>query len=448
MKIFGHAFTRITSNNEYMFIFFKYTSRLPYSLRLKSQFILIYGLIGFVSSLAMLVYLLVGQYPYSALLFYTVLLAVPTLGTTAFLAWRALPLWASYTGLFALFLGCLASTVVAFPAFLSMIMVFVLSALFIPIKNQQLIAAFGGLLTTTAIKLLMEYGLLFGAQETTFELDSQTLFLSTVFLFSIFAYSLMIALLLNKGLKNSEKLIEVSEQLKAEVMQKQQFFSILAHDLKGPLGGVGQVLEAMVEKQIPATPENIKSLNESVLRSHNLLENILAWSRSQQNNLRVQTRIVDIGQCIDTAVELLAVNAELKKISVVKQYPSEYLAMADKSMVCTVVRNLLSNAIKYSNPGGMVVVSVEKLERELKVTITDNGIGMSAQTQAKIFDIDQENDLILGTNNEKGTGLGLILAAEFIQKNNGRIGAESQLGKGSSFWFVLPLGLENKLDSQ
>jgi len=141
------------------------------------------------------------------------------------------------------------------------------------------------------------------------------------------------------------------------------------------------------------------------------------------------------------AIELISVfdlSAKMKNINIINSLPDKFVLIADQNMLQTILRNLISNALKFTNSGGKVIISAEKLDDLVEISVSDNGIGMDSQAIEKLFRTDT-NYTIKGTANEKGSGLGLILCKEFVERHGGKIWVESELGKGSRFCFALPV---------
>jgi PAS domain S-box-containing protein len=232
------------------------------------------------------------------------------------------------------------------------------------------------------------------------------------------------------------------EQLNAT---KDKFFSIIGHDLRSPFGNfvgiTNLILQNIKEYDKEQLLQYIIKLNRSAQNSYNLLENLLAWAKSQRGTLSYNPLENNLTSIIEENIELLKPFAERKNITIDQNFKSDILALFDEDMVNTVVRNLLFNALKYSNPGGHIVVSIEKCNEKICVKVSDNGVGIAPEDMSKLFDLNAVYTT-LGTENERGTGLGLVLCSDFIRHHGGEIGVESQSGKGSTFWFNLPLNPE------
>lgn len=222
---------------------------------------------------------------------------------------------------------------------------------------------------------------------------------------------------------------------------KDKFFSIIAHDLRGPLNSL-KVLTQVTEDQFDSySPDKLKEVvalqHTSIDNLCNLLENLLTWSRIQRGMIEYQPQQTDVKGVIERNIALLTSNAEQKQITLRSSIPEKVFAYADPNMVDTIVRNLLSNALKFTGPSGTVDVSTTQDEAHVNVSVSDTGMGIDEKTLPKLFRIDTVYHK-RGTAGEKGTGLGLILCKEFVEKNEGKIGVKSEVGKGSTFTFTLP----------
>ncbi|MGV8964264.1 MAG: sensor histidine kinase [Candidatus Saccharimonadaceae bacterium] len=187
--------------------------------------------------------------------------------------------------------------------------------------------------------------------------------------------------------------------------------------------------------------DKIREFANIILQSSNkamyLLTNLMTWAQLQSGRMEYNPVYFEFTTLIKEATLLLNVIAEQKSIIIENRITLNIQVYADKEMISTVLRNLISNALKYTNTGGRIIISAEIKANTLTVAINDNGIGIAKDRISKIFNI-TENDSTPGTQKEKGTGLGLILCKEFIEKNNGRIWVKSTDGIGSSFSFSLP----------
>jgi len=241
--------------------------------------------------------------------------------------------------------------------------------------------------------------------------------------------------------KAEKTLIESEQRLQELNSTKDKFFSIIAHDLKNPfndLMGFTQLLSMNIDKYDKNKIDSfIKIIHQSSKLAYNLLENLLDWSRTQTGNLNFSPEEITIKELIIENINLLESTAANKNITIYPEFDYELSVYADKNMARTVIRNLISNAIKYTYQGGFIKISINKKGKFCEINISDNGIGISEENIPKLFKID-ESYTTVGTEREKGTGLGLILCKEFVEKNGGIIKVKSELGKGSTFSFNLP----------
>ena len=228
---------------------------------------------------------------------------------------------------------------------------------------------------------------------------------------------------------------------------KDKFFSIIAHDLKSPFNsiiGLSKYLSGQVKaKNYSKIDEIANIILNSSNRAMDLLSNLMAWSQLESGRMPFNPKNLNIINLTDDVISFIRPNADQKSISIENKITLAPRVFGDKEMISTVLRNLLSNAIKFTESTGKITVLSTTEKRELIVTISDNGIGISKERIEKIFTI-SENNSTPGTQNEKGTGLGLILCKEFIEKNNGRIWVESTPEIGTAFSFTLPLYSESE----
>ena len=242
--------------------------------------------------------------------------------------------------------------------------------------------------------------------------------------------------------KLAEEKIELkNKELQIIIAEKDKFFSIITHDLKSPFNSILGFSELLVanarEKNYGSIEEFTTAIHQSSQRAMDLLSNLMEWAQSQTGRMIFSPKVFNLAELIDEIVSMLESAAFQKKIQIKKVTPPETIVYADKAMVSTILRNLISNAIKFSYPGGEISVSVTKNINGLDVAVSDTGIGIPKEIIGKLFQVDQ-NITTPGTQNEQGTGLGLILCKEFIEKHGGKIGVESEPGKGSKFYFNIP----------
>ncbi len=232
------------------------------------------------------------------------------------------------------------------------------------------------------------------------------------------------------------------EELENANEVKNKFFNIIAHDLKNPVSSVVQLTELMKENFDLYTKEQQKEIIESIANSANatlfLLEDLLVWARSQINKITFSFEPQNIYELAQSEIINHFQQAINKNISLVNELENGTFVMADSSSIKTVFRNLISNAIKFSKTEGVIIIGGITENDSHIVFVKDFGIGMTNQTLDKLFKL-SEKQSIDGTNGEKGSGLGLNICKEFIEKNHGKIWVESEPGKGSTFYFSLPI---------
>jgi len=232
-----------------------------------------------------------------------------------------------------------------------------------------------------------------------------------------------------------------NEELKKINATKDKFFSIIAHDLKNPFITMLGFSSMLVTDYYDFTDEErISYLSEMegvAKKSHQLLENLLQWSRSQTGRLEYIPKVIDLNDVISEIFDLVKVQAKTKDIQLIKNCKKDSFVFADDDMLTTVVRNLIANAIKFTRKGGAITVESNKENDFYTVNIADTGVGMDEKILKSLFKIEVQQSQ-KGTNNEQGTGLGLILCREFAERNGGKIWATSQPDKGSVFSFTVP----------
>ncbi len=243
-------------------------------------------------------------------------------------------------------------------------------------------------------------------------------------------------------LKQSAELREQRDQMKHLNATKDKINSIIAHDLKNPfnaiLGFTKLIIDSWDDFDSELKKLYVSKVNESAIKAYQLLENLLEWSRSQTGKIIVNPECVDIKMHIDETISHIIGHAKSKGITVLNIVEPSVLIRVDVNMIGSVIRNILSNAIKFTNENGIVKITSEYQENgDISIIIADNGVGMTQDVLANLFIIETHSSTF-GTNNEKGTGLGLLICKEFIDKNNGKIVVESKVGEGSKFTITFP----------
>jgi len=243
------------------------------------------------------------------------------------------------------------------------------------------------------------------------------------------------------------KLAEAEIKLKNELLQavnseKDKFFSILAHDLRGPLSAFVSATQIITEEVQAMSIEEIKEITLSMKQSasgiYSLLENLLEWSSMQRGVMDFIPDKINLKDRLNECLNVLSESAKKKDIRLEYVVDENLTISADRHMLDAILRNLISNAIKFTKTGGIVSISaVYNDDKSVRVSVADSGIGMSPELKEKLFKIDEKTSRP-GTEGEPSTGLGLLLCKEFIEKHRGKIWAESEVGKGTTFIFILP----------
>ncbi|HRG45294.1 MAG TPA: PAS domain-containing sensor histidine kinase [Leptospiraceae bacterium] len=228
---------------------------------------------------------------------------------------------------------------------------------------------------------------------------------------------------------------------------KDKFFNIIAHDLRNPfigITGISEILEAeLTRENNERSAEFLKytqMIQTSAKSAFTLLENLMEWAKAQTGDIVVKSKNISLDYILSYTIPIISGNAFKKNITIQKALAATDRIYADESLVSTILRNLLTNAIKFSNPGGKIIVSAESKGDFLEISVNDSGVGIETKNLEKIFRIDSKFSK-LGTDKEKGTGLGLILCKEFVEMQGGKIWVTSEVGVGSTFTFSLPLAI-------
>lgn len=239
----------------------------------------------------------------------------------------------------------------------------------------------------------------------------------------------------------NEKLTEQQEELRELNISKDKFFSIIAHDLRSPFTSLIGYSDFLASELDTLSNEEIQLFSDKILRSaravFNLLENLLQWSRIQTGRIEYGPTNFALNDIVTDIIDLYQVNALKKEIALKVDVDPDLVVYADKNMVDTIIRNLLSNAIKFTYPKGTVSINALQQKSDIIVEVVDTGTGISKKDLANLFRIDKQISR-QGTQEEAGTGLGLILCKEFVEKNGGEITVESTPGTGTTFRFTLP----------
>mgnify|MGYP006289087875 CR=1 FL=1 len=250
-------------------------------------------------------------------------------------------------------------------------------------------------------------------------------------------------ILLNKKLRSKNRIIsEQRSELEKTNRLKDNMFSIIAHDLRGPMGTLNGLLEFLdadsAREDKESYEEVLETVKDSASSTYVLLENLLTWARQQKNEIRFQPKSENLSELVNEIMQLKQPAAESKKIRLNQTIEKQLECKFDKNMIHLVIRNLVDNAIKFTPEGGTVDILGEIKDEKVQIAVADSGVGISDEAKAKLFDKYQHYSS-KGTKNERGSGLGLKLCHEFVQKHAGEINVESETGKGSRFLFTLPI---------
>lgn len=241
--------------------------------------------------------------------------------------------------------------------------------------------------------------------------------------------------------KLNEKLKRSQSELKELNASKDRLFTIVAHDLRGSFGGLLSITEFLSLESGSLSKSELKEILENVhaaiKKVYGLLENLLVWSRIQTGKLLYEPAIINLYKPVQDAMSLAAISAHGKNVTIRSKVDDEICAFCDGNIFSAVIRNLLSNAVKFTRKKGIIEIDARQQGNEVIVSVSDNGIGIPEEHFNSIFDISSRRST-LGTEKETGTGLGLILCKELVEKNGGKIWAQSAIDKGSVFYFTIP----------
>ena len=241
----------------------------------------------------------------------------------------------------------------------------------------------------------------------------------------------------------NEKLQTQNQELIASNTSKDKLFSIIAHDLKSPFNAILGCSSLLFHQSQNNKLENdtvekyADIIMSSSVKANNLLKSLMEWSLAESGRTPFKLEPLNLNDLIDDTIELLQISIDLKRIHVTTHSSENLVIYADKNMMNTILRNLLDNAIKFTPKGGAIEISTEEKKDYVTVAVKDNGIGIRSKDQSKLFGIEHQKPK-LGTANEMGTGFGLALCRQFVEKHDGKIWVESTMGIGSTFYFTIP----------
>lgn len=242
--------------------------------------------------------------------------------------------------------------------------------------------------------------------------------------------------------QTNQRLVESEKHLIETNATKDKFFSIISHDLRNPFASIvsfSRILKRDIQNLGQDELQDLaRELDKSVLKINNLLENLLQWSRTQTGKMKFFPEYIAVNDLIRDNLNLFSGNAREKGITLVDSVDPDLVVFADQNMTNTVVRNLLSNALKYSDSGSKIEITGEVKDKKAYLTIHDEGVGMTPEQLGQLWSVNTIHTTY-GTRDEKGSGLGLLLCKEFIEKQGGTISVDSEKDKGTRFTFSLPL---------
>jgi len=244
----------------------------------------------------------------------------------------------------------------------------------------------------------------------------------------------------------SKELEKTQTELKQAIAQRDKFFSIIAHDLRGPFTGFIGLSELLVDAYDSLERADIQqianSMNSAAKKLFEFLENLLEWSRSQIGGLQYNPIIIDVHDLFDRVSSLFKDTANNKNIEFVKEIQDDLFIWADNYQTNTILRNLVSNAIKFSYPNSKIILGARDFGDSVEIYVKDFGVGLSDEAKDKVFRIEAKYTTP-GTENEPGTGLGLVLCKELAEKQNGVLYFETEKNKGTTFFVKLPKPTQN-----
>lgn len=242
--------------------------------------------------------------------------------------------------------------------------------------------------------------------------------------------------------KQSLMLIEVNDTLKAINETKDKMLSIISHDIRTPIGNIVSFVDMILSDYDFYDMEKIRAyldiIKFSASSCYHLIDNLLKWAFIQKKQLKPNPRIIDLKELTLEMISFFSNSADKKDIKLKSEIFKDIKVWADEEMIKTIIRNLISNAIKFTNKSGRIIINAAVKEGFVEFSVSDNGVGIEDERLEKIFN-KKDFTTTYGTENEKGSGLGLILCSDFIELNDGKIWVESEAGKGSNFIFTLPV---------
>ena len=239
-----------------------------------------------------------------------------------------------------------------------------------------------------------------------------------------------------------QQIREQADEIHKINLTKDRLYSVIAHDIKSPFSNISMLISSLAEGYLEAGTEEydeiLQSINSSTQETYGLLENLLQWTRSQTGALEQSPEPLQVNELIANTCRLLQPQAGKKDVEIDHQLEADLTIHADRNMMQSVLHNLIGNAIKFTREGGKITVSVREENNQAIIRVQDTGVGIPKENLKKLF-LDQGQLTTRGTDDEKGSGLGLLLVKDFVQKNKGRIDLDSVVDKGTTFTLTFPL---------
>ncbi len=245
---------------------------------------------------------------------------------------------------------------------------------------------------------------------------------------------------ITRQIENEQKIKQQNEELKQLNAEKDNLFAIISHDLRSPFNallGFSEILEQRSEKYDTKDRKLVSYINQIAQNTYQLLDDLLNWANFQKGKIVFSPKKIDLYDFTREKIKIIENIASTKAIKIENTIAEKTEIFADENMLSTIFRNLLTNAIKFTHKGGEINIFIKQKTKKIEISIQDNGIGISAEIQKQLFKIDSQIST-QGTESETGTGLGLMLCKDFIEKNGGEIFVKSEVGKGSIFTFSMP----------
>ena len=235
-----------------------------------------------------------------------------------------------------------------------------------------------------------------------------------------------------------QRVNERTNQLKRANQEKDRLFAILAHDLRAPIGSLASLFNGDFKPEDLADPQLMQMLKTTTGNTYELLESLLYWSKSQQEKFSFSSEPQSLKQSLTQAIKMFEMQVQNKELQLELKMKGDLFVMAEATMLSIILRNLLHNAIKFSTEGGLIVLDAQEQDGRIEISVMDQGVGMNEQTCNSLFEPDQARASQKGTQEESGSGLGLVLCYDFVKLLGGEIGVQSKQGEGSRFWVRLP----------